>query len=220
MYIDWSRYRSFVYGTWEPAVIRAVAATVKTGMTVIDVGAHIGYYTLVFAKCTGADGRVYSFEPLPANFDLLQKNVRLNDLRQVHTIPKAVFSRNQEITLTVPDDQPHSGNGSMYLQAGVAQTRINAVSLDSFCKESEIRPDVLKMDVEGAEYEVLMGAREIIEQCRPKLLIELHHFDGNLAGNPVPQLLAGWNYEIQWIERCDLSSYILATPALRSAKAP
>ena len=92
---------------------------------------------------------------------------------------------------------------------------MQATSVDVFCEQSGIRPDFLKMDVEGAEYEVLMGAKETIAQLRPKMMIELHHFDGNLAAHPVPDLLAGWGYQIQWIERWQLTSYILALPGAR-----
>ena len=80
MYVDWSQFRSFAYGTWEPEVSLAAASAVKQGMTVIDVGAHIGYHTLLFAKCVGPSGHVFSFEPLPENFALLRKNVELNCL--------------------------------------------------------------------------------------------------------------------------------------------
>jgi FkbM family methyltransferase len=212
MCIDWRRFRSFVYGAWEPEVSRALTSAVRQGMTVFDIGAHIGYYTLLLAKCVGPNGRVFSFEPLPGNFDLLRKNVQLNNLTQVQTFNQAVFSRVGEITISVPDDQPNSGNGSVCLDEGVQQFRVNAVSLDAFCEEFLIRPDVLKMDVEGAEYEVLRGAKRVIAQFRPKLLIELHHFDGNLAAHPVPDLVSGWGYHIDWIERWQLTSYILATP--------
>jgi FkbM family methyltransferase len=212
MCIDWNRFRSFVYGTWEPEVLHVVTSTIKPGMTVIDIGAHIGYYSLLFAKCVGSTGRVFSFEPLPGNFALLQKNIQLNNLRQVTTINQAIFSGNREITLTVPEDQPNPGSGSAYIHGGAQEFRVEAISVDAFCEKSGIRPDILKMDVEGAEYEVLMGARETISQNRPKLLIELHHFDGNLAAHPVPDLLARWGYEIQWIERWQLTSYILALP--------
>jgi hypothetical protein len=84
--------------------------------------------------------------------------------------------------------------------------------MDDFCEKIALRPDILKMDVEGAEYDVLMGSKKTIHQCRPELLIELHHFDGNVAAHPVPDLLAGWGYQLQWLERWQLTSYILARP--------
>ena len=212
MSVDWSRYRSFVYGTWEPKVIRAVTDTVKPGMTVIDIGAHIGYYSLLFAKCVGPSGCVFAFEPLPDNFALLQKNIRLNNLMNVHVLNQAIFSRTQEITITAPDDQPNPGSGSMHNEAGHKHYRVEAISMDDFCEKLALRPDILKMDVEGTEYDVLIGAKETINRYRPNLFIELHHFDGNLAANRVPDLLAGWGYQSQWVERWELTSYILARP--------
>jgi FkbM family methyltransferase len=213
MSIDWNRFRSFVYGTWEPEVLRVVTNTVKPDMTVIDIGAHIGYYTLLFAKCVGPNGRIIAFEPLPANFKLLERNIQLNELTWVKTFAQAVFSRNEELILTVPDDLPHSGDASVYQNRGTKQFRVPAIALDTFCESAGLRPDILKMDVEGAEYDVLMGARKTIDRCSPKLLIELHHFDGNLSAHPVPDLLSRWGYRIQWIERSEMTSHILATPA-------
>jgi FkbM family methyltransferase len=218
MSIDWNRFRSFVYGTWEPEVLRAVTDIVKPGMTVIDIGAHIGYYTLLFAKCVGPNGRVVAFEPLPVNFELLKRNIQLNELNYVQIFSQAVFSRNEELILSVPDDLPHSGDASVYKNSGTKQFRVPAIALDTFCESAGLRPDILKMDVEGAEYDVLMGAEKTIDRFQPKLLIELHHFDGNLAAHPVPDLLSRWGYRIQWIERSEMTSHILAIPA--SAESP
>ncbi|PYT96651.1 MAG: hypothetical protein DMG36_00110, partial [Acidobacteria bacterium] len=66
---------------------------------------------------------------------------------------------------------------------------------------------------EGAENDVLIGAEKTIAQYRPKLLIELHHFDGDVTRNPVPELLTSWSYQIQWLERWEFTSHILATPS-------
>jgi FkbM family methyltransferase len=212
MCIDWKRFRSFVYGTWEPEVIDAVVSTIKPGMTVIDIGAHIGYYSLLFAKFAGPSGRIFSFEPLPGNFALLQKNVQLNNLQYVTPLNLALFSHSGEITITVPDGQHNPGNGSVYIDHGAQQFRVQSVTLDHFCATSAIQPDFLKIDVEGAELAVLLGGRTTIERFRPNMLIELHHFDGNLAAHPVPDLLTNWGYQLQWIERWQLTSHILAVP--------
>jgi FkbM family methyltransferase len=217
MYIDWNRFRSFLYGTWEPNVVRAVTSTVKPGMSVVDIGAHIGYYTLLLAKCVGLSGSIASFEPLPANFLSLQKNVQLNRLQNVQTFPEALSSQNQEVTINVPRGLTNTGDASICRIDGAEQLRVRAISLDSFCGSSGFRPDFLKMDVEGAEYDVLIGGHSVITRFRPKMLIELHHFDGNLAIHPVPGLLAEWAYDIQWLDRWDMTSHILATPRLRVA---
>ena len=222
MSIDWNRFRSFVFGTWEPEIANAVVDNVKPGMCVFDIGAHIGYYTLLFAKCVGPAGCVVSFEPLPANFALLQKNVHMNNLLNVRLINQAAFSRTERITLNVPDEQPNPGSGSMSGPGGAKQCDVEAVSLDNFCASSLVFPDVLKLDVEGAEYDVLIGAQRTISQYRPKLFIELHHFDGVPDvpdAHPVPGLLACWGYKVRWLERWQLTSYILATHASPQAVA-
>ncbi len=220
MSIDWNRFRSFIYATWEPEVISVVKATVKSGMTVIDIGAHIGYYTLIFAKCVGVRGCVYSFEPLPGNFALLQKNIQLNRLLNVQSFATALFSSARKVSLAVPDESPNSGDGSVIHERGSKHVPVQAITLDSFCASANIQPDILKMDVEGAEYDVLLGAQETISRCRPKLLIELHHFDGDVAAHPVPGLLAGWSYQIEWIDRWPLTSHILATSAIETSLRP
>jgi hypothetical protein len=67
--------------------------------------------------------------------------------------------------------------------------------------------------VEGAEYDVLMGSRETINRSQPTMFIELHHFDGDLAANRVPDLLSNWNYHILWLEKWPQTSQILAQPS-------
>jgi len=220
MSVDWKRFRSFVYGTWEPEVTGVITSTVKPGMTVIDIGSHVGYYSLLFAKCVGPTGRVFSFEPLPENLALLRKNVQLNKLTNVHSLSYALFSRAGELSLSVPSESPNSGDGSVIHERGSKHVLVPAITLDSFCASANIQPDILKMDVEGAEYDVLLGAQETISKCRPKLLIELHHFDGNVAAHPVPDLLAGWSYQIQWIDRWPLTSHILATSVTETSLRP
>ncbi len=212
MCINWSRYRSFVYGTWEPKVTEVVTDILKKGMTVIDVGAHIGYYSLYFAKCVGPTGRVFSFEPVPENLALLRKNVLLNRISWIEAFPEAIFSSTRNISFAAPDQSADSGEGSLVQGHEGRQILVHAVTLDLFCTSANIRPDVIKLDVEGAEHEVLLGARDTIERCHPKLLIELHHFDGNVAVHPVPGLLTSYGYQLRWIEQWQWTSHILATP--------
>ncbi|HEV2195682.1 MAG TPA: FkbM family methyltransferase [Candidatus Acidoferrum sp.] len=210
MFIDWNRYRSFVYGTWEPEVSKVVSEILRKGMTVIDVGAHHGYYSLYFAKCVGPTGRVFSFEPVPENFALLRKNILLNNTGWIETFQDAVFSCSKEISFAAPDKSLASGDGSLVEGRGGRQILVHAVTLDSFCTSKQILPDLVKLDVEGAELDVLLGARDTLKRCSPKLLIELHHFDGSVAAHPVPGFLMSSGYEVRWIEKSQWTSHILA----------
>jgi len=211
MYVDWRQFRSFIYDSWEPAVVSRVVSEISAGMTAIDVGAHIGYYTLLFAKYVGVTGRVISFEPLPANFAVLKKNVELNELKHVDLFASAIFSRCGDLTISIPDDS-NSGDASVVHSASAKHLQVRSTTLDAVSSTLDLRPDFVKIDVEGCEFEVLAGAQETIRRHRPKMLIELHHFDGNLAGHPVPNQLADMGYDVDWIERSAWTSHVLASP--------
>ena len=212
MHTEWRRFRGFVYGNWEPEISAAITSAVQPGMTVLDIGGHIGYFTLLLAKYVGENGRVFAFEPLPENFELLQKNIRLNGLKRVEASQLAVFSKAGRMNITVADERHNSGESSLVHHVGSEQIQVEATTVDAFCEMRGIRPDFLKVDVEGAEYDVLMGAADTIRDSRPKLLIELHHFDGNVESNRVPNLLTQWGYGLEWIERSRQTSHILAIP--------
>jgi FkbM family methyltransferase len=210
MYIDWSQFRSLVYDSWEPEVVRKVISAIQPGMTVVDVGAHVGYYTLLFAKNVGSSGRVLSFEPLPANFAVLQKNVEINGLKYVELFTSALFSSSRELAINLPTNS-NSGEASVTESSDPKRMQIRATTLDAITSELNVRPDFIKIDVEGCEWDVIAGAQETIKRSRPAMLIELHHFDGDVARHPVPNLLETMGYHVEWIERSFLTSHIFAS---------
>ena len=213
MSTNWERYRGYIYGNWEPAVTQAIVSNAKRGMCAFDIGAHLGYYSLLLAKCVGPTGRVVSFEPSLVNFSTLQRNILLNNLDTVELINLAVFSKSGTVEMSVSSTDTASGDWSISRRANGDSIQVQTISLDQFCEANQVLPDFLKIDVEGAEYDVLMGGRETIGRSQPTMLIELHHFDGELAANRVPDLLNLWNYRIQWLEKWPQTSQILAQPS-------
>ena len=216
MSTDWKRYRGYIYGNWEPVATEAILTYVQPGMCVFDIGAHLGYYSLLLAKCVGPGGRVVSFEAAESNFSRLQRNISVNNLDNVELINLAVFSKSGTIPISLSSTDTGSGDWSISRQANKDSIEVQTISLDQFCEAKRVLPDFLKIDVEGAEHDVLLGARETIGRCQPTMLIELHHFDGDLAANPVPDLLLQWNYRIQWLEKWPQTSQILVTHLLRN----
>ena len=184
------------------------------GARVFDIGAHQGIVALMLAREVGASGLVVAVEPNPHNASVAEENRKLNGVAQVDIVQAAVSDQQGSVVFNAGlNGQLDDGSG-----AG-GQLSVESVTIDSLADRFGL-PDVVFMDVEGAEYDVLLGAQETIRRCRPKLLIELHHFDGNVAAHPVPDLLAGWSYQIEWIGRWPLTSHILATSATETSLRP
>lgn len=167
----------------------------KEGMTVVDVGAHVGYYTLLAARAVGKDGSVFSFEPEPSVFTLLVKNIDVNGYKNVEAINKAVMDTSGVVGLYVNDV---SGSHSMVnRKAKQKPISIVAVSLDDyFCGRTV---DVMKIDVEGAEMSVLKGMGSTLPR---KMFIEFAPTAIRKSGftpSEFIDILYGYGYKIQVI---------------------
>jgi len=131
---------------------------VKKGMTVLDIGAHIGYYTLLAANLVGENGRVFAFEPHPHNFAVLEKNVRINGYKNIVLVQKAVSDKSEYTNLFLGK---RSGLHSLSNRVGKKSIVVETVTLDEiFDKDCQV--DIIKIDVEGAEMLVLLGANRVI----------------------------------------------------------
>ena len=154
-------------GTYEVEKQRAIAKLVQPGMTFYDVGAHSGFYTLLFSRLTGAEGMVYSFEPCAQNVGFLLRHIQLNALSNVRIVQAALAD--------TPGLYPMSVDYNSYTNRLCAEEQtpllVPTITLDAF----EARPpDLIKIDVEGAEGKVLRGASRILSKGRPALFIALH----------------------------------------------
>lgn len=159
---------------FEKETVSVFKQIVKPGMTVLDIGGHIGYYTRFFSKLVGSNGMVYVFEPTKINFSLLQSNTK--QLNNVKLVNKAVGESNGQISFY----QTFSNTGShSLLEPGVKSEKIlvDCVTLDQFILDNNItNVDVIKIDVEGAEPLVLKGAEELIKKSKNiAIIMELIH---------------------------------------------
>ncbi|HTC72568.1 MAG TPA: FkbM family methyltransferase [Solirubrobacteraceae bacterium] len=167
--------RALAAGGYEQAIANLFASTLRSGMTVLDVGAHIGYFTLVAGRHVGPTGQVWSFEPDPANRESLEHNIAVNGMRdRVSILPLAVASSVGEATLyRVAGD---TGSSTMYpSNGGGASERIavSRTSLDTWADSMGWpQVDLVKMDTEGAEGTVLAGMTELFER-NPSMVVVL-----------------------------------------------
>lgn len=211
MKIDWDRHRSFVNGTWEPAVVQAISEVVKPGMCVVDIGAHIGFYTLVLAKLVGPQGRVLAFEPLPVNFSLLCDNINLNQCSQVQAVNQALLDHACDIQADVRLQEALPGAVGFAEADHTQAIAGTAVSLDDFLDGSPAPVKFIKMDVEGAESLVLKGAAQTVKTYHPTLMIEVHHGHFPAAESPVVTQLREWRYNLRWLTALPTVAHLLAT---------
>jgi FkbM family methyltransferase len=146
---------------------------IKPNDVVIDVGAHIGLFTIYASQfCT--NGKIYSFEPFVNNYELLLENIKLNNLDNVKSFNQAISNSNESIKLFLNDDE--SGH-SMFSQSSKSII-VDSISLQKFFDENQIKHcNFLKLDCEGAEYEIIKNLPLEYFQKIDKLVIEYHMAD-------------------------------------------
>jgi FkbM family methyltransferase len=156
-------------GCYELPKQKRFAALVGPGMTVYDVGANSGIYTLLAARCVGRNGRVHAFEPLPENLTFLHRHVEMNRLRQVMIHPNAVSGKTGTTRFA------RGANHFVGHLDNIGDLEVKAICLDEFAAGGEANePDVMKIDVEGAELQVLQGSRDLLARKRPVIFLATH----------------------------------------------
>jgi FkbM family methyltransferase len=165
------QYRS---ATWNLDEYRAFRSVVAPGAVVLDVGASVGSYSMLFGQWAGRQGRVYAFEPAPEIRAVLERHVTLNALDGI-VVPVAAAASDANGRSTFVTPGPH---GISRLAAGGESSplTVDTITIDEFCRREAVKPDLIKIDVEGAELAVLRGARDTLRACRPDvaIFVELH----------------------------------------------
>lgn len=163
-------------GGGEPAVQRALEEYLRPGMTFYDVGANIGFFSLLGAKLVGATGHVVAFEADPEIAARLAENIVRNGFGWAKAEQLAVWCERRSVRFARVDSSrsPDRGHGRVAAgNSGEEEILVDAVSLDDYCGTATA-PDFIKCDVEGAEVEVFRGARRLFAEKRPIFLCEMH----------------------------------------------
>jgi len=163
-------------GVFEPLETELLQKEIKPGDVVLDIGANIGYYTLIFARLVGERGKVFAFEPDPVNFALLQKNVEMNGYQNVVLIHKAVSNKTGACRLFLSDI--NRGDHRVYdSNDGRPSIDIEVIELDTYFEHYDGRFDFIKIDIQGSEWAAVQGMKSLIQRHeRIKMVSEFWPF--------------------------------------------
>ena len=201
-------------GPGDEPEFRPIPALLREGEGAVDAGANFGVYTFLFSRIVGNGGAVYSFEPVPLTYRALRAAVRRLRLRNVRLFPVGLSDRSGPAEMRSP---PQSGGGANLYKTFIAEGekrdrpgrsfRVRLATLDGALPAGTPPIRFIKIDVEGHELALLRGARRLLEESRPDLLIEVSRDpdDPTSTGYELVRLLAGWGY----------SPYLLREGALR-----
>jgi FkbM family methyltransferase len=180
----------YALGRNEPVVQERLVQLLRPGAVFYDVGANVGFFTLLGARLVGAEGSVYAFEPVPQLAATIRRNVGLNGFENVVVVPKAASSGQGRGRL-VPTPDP-TGTQVAFDAAG----EIELVGIDELVQSGEIQPPtVMKIDVEGAELSVLRGARQTLQNYDPVVVCELHGTDAQFR-----ELMEELGYAVEMLD--------------------
>jgi len=198
MFLDLKAEKDYWLGTYEPQLQAAIQKLVLPGQIAYDIGANIGFMTLLFAKCVESTGHVYAFEALPANLQRLRDNIAINAVDdRVTIISAAVNDRSSSTKFYIG---PSPGTGKLVKSAGRStityreSIEVEGISIDDFIYQAgNPAPDILKIDIEGGEVLALPGMSRMLHEKHPVVMIELH---GQEAAQVGWDLLKKENYRI------------------------
>lgn len=178
--------------------------SLKSGDNVVDVGANLGFFSLMISKLIGSEGKVFGFEPSKITYDKLQTNLKLNSILNVY--PENLGVGQKDCVLTLKRNKKYSGLSSIILEQNtdIVEERIKITSLDNYFFNKNIKIDLIKIDTEGFEPEVLKGAKQIIMKYKPLIYIELG--GGKFLNSSIEaiNILLDYNYNLP-INKNDLN---------------
>lgn len=202
LYLDLQKEKDYWLGTYEVDLQETIRTYIKPGMVVYDVGANIGYISLLLNQHVGTNGHIFSFEALPANIKRLQQNIEANQAeRSITVVPAAVTASSQPVQFLVHPSTSMGkavGSAGRTDQAYMQEISVEGISLDDFIfQKGNLPPSAIKMDIEGGEVMAVEGMAHLLNEYHPVMLVELH---GQQAARKVGSTLMAAGYSLYLME--------------------
>jgi FkbM family methyltransferase len=196
----------FITGSTEPPVQRSLARYLKPGDVFYDIGANVGFFSLLAARCVGPQGMVYSFEPVNENTAAIRRNAKLNGLENlsVFEVALAEKSGSGELFLTKWDGGSSLSAATIPAAEPIEQRTVRVAALDDLIATEGLRPPTLvKIDVEGAEQGVIRGMLKTVARFKPVVLYEVDDGDKTSLERrwaDLDHFVAGLGYSVTHLE--------------------
>jgi len=159
----------FLKGTYEKELTNAFTNVAKDGYIIYDIGAHMGWYTLIASRLVGPSGKVFAFEPHPYNLRILNKHLEINNISNCIVIPAAVSDRSGKARFKLG-----TGTGTGHL-SDFGEIEVETVCIDDLVSQGVLLPpNIIKIDVEGSEIKVLNGALYTLQLYHPIIFLSIH----------------------------------------------
>jgi FkbM family methyltransferase len=200
-------YSLFRTGSYEPHMLEVIKATLQPGSVFVDLGANEGYFSVIASKIVGAEGKVVAVEPQSRLQRVIGKNLSLNGCENVEVLPLAINDESKPLTLHLSPDV-NTGSTSMIqtTRYPLFKQDVPSITLNElFQQQAIVNCDLLKVDIEGYEYEAIMGSPELFTFHRIKAIaLELHPkllARRNLSGETIAKFLSdcGYNRDLSFI---------------------
>jgi FkbM family methyltransferase len=223
MNLDLKSEKDYWLGTYEIDLQELICKKVENGWIAYDIGANIGFFSLLLAKLVGSSGQIFAFEPHPENVSRLLSNMKLNEIgSRVNVFSGGVLDTSRKIRFQIgPSNAMGKVEGSLgRTDLSGESIVINGISLDDFVfRDKNPPPNLIKMDIEGGEVLAVRGMKRILSEVRPLLFIEIH---GQKAAQAVWEPLNEAGYRMNKLDDekssiknwqdCDWKTYLMATP--------
>ena len=203
---EWIQQHIYFFGTWDEPGSRFLKSQLKPGDVFLDIGANIGSYSMVASKIVGLQGEVHAFEPVARVFSKLMQNIELNKLINISANRNAVYETSGTLELYVSSKE-NEGMSSIFhhdTESGEVE-RVEAITIDEYIEKKNLkRVDMIKIDIEGAEWFALRGMQNTINLFKPLILMEVSDdvmLNGPFKGKDIFDLMKSMNYTMKGIDR-------------------
>jgi len=163
-------YPGYLLGTSNAEEQEVLKQNLREKGVFYDIGANIGFYATIAAKLVGSEGKVFAFEPFAASAEACRRNAKLNNFTHVTVVDAAVAAKEGQMTLELGES-----SAVHRLTVGENGRKVRVVTIDQWRTEERApAPDLVMIDVEGAELDVLHGMLETLKEARPTIMVEVH----------------------------------------------